>query len=829
MSLPSTPQSPAIHFDFWTKSSSNSPVFSQNQNSLIRSHKNEVKLNPADYFYSICPLLSTLDADEKTHLRPKVSSPLKTTPAEKTDIEEKRKNKEAIKEEDCKNNREKYIKYKLDKMILSDDIAVSLPDHRAQYLKNKIEGIVALQRINAYLGNELSKDANNIDGLTLVLILEMMKGLAKNYIDNDEEKLKSVIWLLIESDPVKFKSCINLIYSKCSQKCNGHTKLKEKGDVKKLVTRLAKKEVDLKFVKEEISSKYSHIFKDFMESESVLNQLGGTVFSMLSETEKTEKLVNVRSSISTERIALQDRLNASIEAYLHNFNGIPDLYTSIFDDVGVTGVCYEFPIQLIEDLSEEAKQSLNGVAIKQGKNLKIDEQSYDPFEIDLSSVSASQATEIHATDAFKKECQLRLETISKNWDRNRLLIFSVAPRMMNEELAEEIRDSLKMLLKPRNDDNFNEIDEIVLEEALNKISSQNVSMFHRIEQYFSANKDLIKNSAVHKVFSNETSLKMINALVKEQKKHVFERFASLNAIYEGFARDANFIIESAEALKTGAGAHVRNILCSILQDSHKAEKSQTVADNHHADYIMGNRKKDTDLYDSLQQASENLYEILLLPDEHGFRKDWFDHAHTFPFPAVMNWKMPKLKELIGKEGYSVDTLPAFDKYNELRAPILKNGFQKFKEEMKQNKSDAFKEQIDALSKVHANDVPQFVFGSLNTLSTVYLYLLSETEHLPAFINKQVDAISEWSLGKNINYKVHIKDSIISMIKSSPSTGQGKTLNDNFKSYIPRTLEKAKQKEQEWVDHAQKGTDNGLLYKVLQIFALQAKQAALTAT
>jgi hypothetical protein len=765
---------------------------------------------------------------------------------------EKLKNKKAIEEQDCKTKREQYIKYKLDKLILLQDIKDSLPAHRVEYLRNKIEWLLALKRGNSNLLSELKKPIDQISGLCLILIIENMSDLAKNYIHKDEGILKKVVKHLMINNPKKFKECVCSIYKQnmtsLQTKQSLLSKLQNPGDrvvEEEKIIQLAKKQKrergailshfdKMKELPESLSDQiirdHWDFFKSFIDSDFDLNELNETIFLMLSDGEKVENLEKAKKKINLEFEDSNNKLNKLLETYFSFFDRSDNLFLSISNDFDLVGASYELPIKSIVDLSGEAVQKLNSVAIAQNKGLPLLELSFDPFDDGFatnptSSSAQCQRIEIHAQEAFKNECAQRLGAIGKKWNENKGRIFLVGERLKEEN----IRNSLKNLLKLDDNESFKEIDDILLEEALNQISSQRLSLFENIEQYFKLNSNFVKDKSVHKDIDNQTWPSLITALVKEQKKHVFKRFTLLNGIYEGFVRDAKLIINAADNISPGAGQHVSEIICSILEDSHKEATSTTVADTHHSKSIMGNRCNDV-AYDSVTKACENLNEILLLPVDHAFRKNPFEHAHTFPFPAVVNWKISALKKMIEEKGYDLDSLdvPVDGTADFLLRPgIMKEQFNEFKKDLEKKLPGSFEKEIETLkNKLHDNPA-HFIFASLTALSTVYLYALSETQHLPSFINQEVDSISEWRLSETESYKSCIKTSLIEMIKT-PSNGSGKTFDKNFDKYIPRTLDKASQKEKEWIESAKNGVDNGLIYKVLQIFVLQTKQAALAA-
>lgn len=844
--------SPDLHMKLWTQAAGKHTV----RNLLALSGRDE-KLAPSDYFYSVSHLLANPSAEpnpeQASHLRQKVKTSQNLTKVEKTFVEQQAKKKETVKLgscpelDKCPDSRAKYIKYKIDKQILLDDIGESYRDKRTDFIKDKINGLVASLRLGKTLVN---KTLAGIDDFSLAEIIRTIPDFTKTYLGGDKTKLYDVIFHFVLSNPRQFKKCLsrldsnyNPVVKKDKVKQNEiNSVLAEKRSILDAVWNLVKKFDNDQMSSEELKNQllrlpnYQKLFDEF-NTDSTFSMLDLAVFSLLTASEKEEKF-------KEGKIRLADKINeneAKLESVLNNYfssfstEHIESLKKSILNDVEMQNDAYQFSqfgIKSIEDLSEGAVMKLNGLPIakKQQGNSANEEFSFNLFDGSFSVPTESSVTTINGDAEFKNGCEVALIGIGKSWNSNRPFLFSYLHHLIQLEEKKIIAQEMIKLLDPKTNAEYADVVSIIVDDMLGLVLTKdeisglmvvkNKSFFfNNVDQYFITFADLIKNNAEHVKLTRDISIKLINTLVNEQKRHVFERFRNLNNIHTGFVRDANYIMEKAETLQKGAGDHVRNIIVHMLENSEKEDKTVTVCDNHHDMEIMGNRKKQPDFYKHALQAAANLHDILLLPAGHSYRKNEFDHAHTFPFPAVMNWRTAKLIESIGAQGYTIDALP--DLKNS-KSPLLKEGFKKFKAEVMTLKSDSFRVEIDKIAVTCKDDPAKFIYFSLNLLASPYLFLLSETEYLPGFMNKFVDHLSEWS-----GYKTHIKDSLIAMIKSTPSSARGK-FSDNFKDYIPNTLASANVKEEEWRRFANQGRDNAIVYKFMQILALQTKQAAIEA-
>jgi len=377
-----------LHYNFWNQSSSSSTGYFQN-NSLLSSNPNDQKLAPSDYFFSFLPLLQDLNPNQKAALRPKCPSTQKFTKTEKTEIDTKRKNKEIIKQDSCTTGKEKYIKCKVDKLIVLDDIESSISSHLKEYLQSEVESMVSLLRMNNALLDKIKM--GKIDSFVLSCILENKKDFAKEYINGDDRKLKEVLCFLIKNDPLKFKSILNSIYSKYlndDDEAVKKQKLKEKTEVNSLINGLVNNKISFEDVKKKIESEYCSVFNEF-KSDLSLGELNQVIFPTLTVSEQKEQLKKMEMVIVNEIQSLEGQLKKLLNTYCDKFakNIRIDLDRCITADMSVIGGCYDFKTQSIMDLGNTARTNLNSLAMKQKREANSVEVEFDLFNgtIDIKS------------------------------------------------------------------------------------------------------------------------------------------------------------------------------------------------------------------------------------------------------------------------------------------------------------------------------------------------------------------------------------------------------------------------------------------------------------
>jgi hypothetical protein len=207
---------------------------------------------------------------------------------------------------------------------------------------------------------------------------------------------------------------------------------------------------------------------------------------------------------------------------------------------------------------------------------------------------------------------------------------------------------------------------------------------------------------------------------------------------------------------------------------------------------------------------------------------------------MMNWDMERVMEKLEQKGY----VPSHPIKSKNCIPISRESFNEFKQNLtKKDEHDLLGQCILSIKKESADNVADFIYKSLYLLHTSYLYVLSETEHVPSFINQHLDKLSEWgeardkkhgkSKGKPQlqveNYKTSIRDSVKKMLIDYPSSEKSNGVYANFTQHIDKTLATAKSKRLKWEDKASLCKENptaSIRYTLYQIGALQVEQSVL---
>jgi hypothetical protein len=158
-------------------------------------------------------------------------------------------------------------------------------------------------------------------------------------------------------------------------------------------------------------------------------------------------------------------------------------------------------------------------------------------------------------------------------------------------------------------------------------------------------------------------------------------------------------------------------------------------------------------------------------------------------------------------------------------------------------NDILSQSIFAIKEGSANNVADFINESLKLLQTAYLYLLSETEHLPGFINQRLDQLSEWDEAKKgvsdkkpeqekDNYKTNIRDSVKRMLANRLVSEKPNGLHVNFSRYVEKTLKVVESKNKKWEEKAlslsRESSPAAIRYTIYQMGALQIEQSIIAA-
>lgn len=349
-----------------------------------------------------------------------------------------------------------------------------------------------------------------------------------------------------------------------------------------------------------------------------------------------------------------------------------------------------------------------------------------------------------------------------------------------------------------------------------------------LDVFFDQNSTLI-NKYVENARSED--FETIKKLLKEQKQHSLARFCQLSDKYEGFVRHAKMIEQVAEKMHKGAGAAVRETLCEILQHSHylpesiglktktlqgkegPSRKPLTVKNNHHQPHIMGHEKDGHYQPSDTRNAIHKVNTVMQLYGTHGQVKD-LQRAHTFPFPAMFNWKSTRVREILAEQGIKIE--------EDFRAPsrfitldFFKAGQHGKNAELLDN---LFKKELKQIKDAVLNDVNKFVYSALLLLKSYYLMSFSETELVPDFINSQLDTLSEWADSATNYYSKTLALAIVELLKKDVITKKDVALV--LKPYSEGALKRIKTK----MDELDKENTNSIFNLAQRIGGLHLLQA-----
>lgn len=334
----------------------------------------------------------------------------------------------------------------------------------------------------------------------------------------------------------------------------------------------------------------------------------------------------------------------------------------------------------------------------------------------------------------------------------------------------------------------------------------------------------------------ESDIEKLKTILKEQKQHTFARFCQLTENYENFLSHAKIIEKMAEGMEAGSGKIVSYTLGQLLEHSHysppdeeikaldgktdqasinkrtKLEKINnllTVKHNHHATHLMGYEA----VKHSLTDKSNVVFKVnsLLQLFETKEEVKNLQHAHTFPFPAMFNWKQEKIKEFLADKGKNVgnDFCP--------EKKLISSQF--FKVARESNSSElldtAFENELEKIKQEVKNNTAEFIYCAIDFLKEYHFRVFSETELLPDFINSEVDQLSEWSSSTD-SYKKNIALNLKELIIKNEISKELiiKCLSDHEKNVSAKIDNRIKIWE----------ANETNLNLILQISAIQVKQS-----
>jgi hypothetical protein len=347
-----------------------------------------------------------------------------------------------------------------------------------------------------------------------------------------------------------------------------------------------------------------------------------------------------------------------------------------------------------------------------------------------------------------------------------------------------------------------------------------------------------KDGSIKNCLTSNDDYMLIKTIMKEQKKHSFQRFCGLFDNYVNFISHAKIIQQKANEINEELGAQVISIISDLIRNSHhdipskatlallktktdeksqqnyaelkKTKKILTVLDNHHSHDIMGCEKKGT--YTPLdKQNAVNIINATFQLYGTKYEVKGYEHAHTYPFPSLVNWNPKRITKIINQSGLVLS--------NDFRSPhrFIKADFFKTIRKENDNKllNDNFADVITVIKEESDGDNAKFIYSAIEFLKKYHLKVFSETELVPDFINKILDQLSEWKIPK-AHYKKFIAFSIIDLLKRDVVTKRDVALM--FESYRTETNNKMASQIDSW------SKSNSIFNIVLNIGAIQIKQA-----
>jgi hypothetical protein len=776
-----------------------------------------LELKTSDYFYSMIPTLAAPNSDEgQTLLRKKV-------PAEVLTQEEKIDVKNAIKTglEICPiTPKDNYKKAKLEKLRIITKLEEILPEKKCDILRETIKTLILKIRTAKFILNQLQ--TNDQKGLKQTLCRS--PDIAVDFLNNHKEDHQSYIKDLILEDSGELKKALYHIYQldpslESTQELLGLFALKADAIDKRLALIFEKKEFQPVLEKLISYTKlfYPVILKKMSDAEKIeMKKTGNLLFQ--EQLKNTEK--ELEHFIQTNFSALEPQKLAQLEREIQK--------EIAFDEYNIP-----FFVSSHLQLNGHEISRLNAIATTR-KMTNTPEIAFDDLFSSDSIKENPTSSGAFSVDGFfltanqpmLDELQAKAGQIANHWDKS-LLQISIAPYSMQSEVPFEYYSMLNPTLE------HEDIQTLIINASWRILCERNYPMFPRLHAFFINERELIVASAEPNGLGN-LSFKIIKFVLKEQKKHTFERFRRLHVIYSGFVRDARQAASQAEMLKKGAGKDLIDIIKNLLllspYDDHK-----TVYDNHHKSYVMGYEPKISSEGEKRLQAQQqslalaNINKAFLIPDE--YKITHFERSHTFPFPAMMNWKASCIHQSLEEKGYHVTTLPDLpadfeknmgpDTYRKIRPPISKNGFDRFKQDLAKGKNELFEREIAAIKSTAKSDVANFLYHSLNLLATAYLYSVSETEALPSFVNQELDALSEFKKSSTNSYKIKLRDAVMAMLDTP-----NQMASEDLSQYLSQAQENLESKKKEWKKKAFENPTESIYYNALIYGALQTEQAIL---
>ncbi len=350
------------------------------------------------------------------------------------------------------------------------------------------------------------------------------------------------------------------------------------------------------------------------------------------------------------------------------------------------------------------------------------------------------------------------------------------------------------------------------------------------DQALKASSNLLK--AYAEDTDTDKDIANIRLLLKEQKKHSFARFGYLAENYADFIRHAKLIEEAVAKIDSSPDSKtiIRQALSILLQHSHYVDLTQKIEDvekkikrsescsdqelllkeklsklqqqqkdltvnhNHHEKHLMG---YEADNYFSGPEEKataihtvNTIMQLFETPDEI---KN-FQHAHTFPFPAMFNWDEERMKQILKHLNINLS-----EDFEAPKRYISSNFFKKIRNGQSSKILDeAFINELNKIKQEVGSDKAKFIYCALDVLKHYHLRVFSETELFPDVINTYSDHFSEWSiaLGKNLEPNSYKKNLALELSKLLEQDTVTKAMVAQCLSeYYKQTLNKIRKQEE----------------------------------
>ncbi len=259
---------------------------------------------------------------------------------------------------------------------------------------------------------------------------------------------------------------------------------------------------------------------------------------------------------------------------------------------------------------------------------------------------------------------------------------------------------------------------------------------------------------------------LIKTLTNEYKQHSLARFDHLFNHFTAFTNVVDALGNLGNTRYPDFKVHFRQIISHLIENStientaqskdKTLEIKKTIISDLHRETMGKEEKPKTDAESSLIRTQLNL-----ILNSQDFIVE-VDRSHTLPFPILFAWDPKKIIEKID-ERFAEKTENEYSLSKE--SYFNKDYFEQIKERNLPHRDivkmfhEIFEENL-----IRGYTEKQLLFKSLEMVKDFFLKLFSETELLPEFMNKSIDAVSEWKLTTNHTYKIALANGLNELIK-----------------------------------------------------------------